>query len=127
MQTIGKGTKFMFSIGVTGLGEMSLADNDVNFKVDFYARQKKDSIVTGHYTVRKSDQDKAFPNQEDENSYFVICDTTGLDLGTVCATLEIEYTDEDTGARLKELIPLTSQVAIIDAPQAPDGNGAQNE
>ena len=122
MQNIGKGTKCLFNIGVTGLGEMSLADNDVNFKVDFYARLKKDSVVTGHYSVKKSDTDKAFPNQEDEDSYFVICDTTDLDLGTIGATLEVEYTDQDTSARLKELIPLTSQVNIVDAPQAPDND-----
>lgn len=122
MRPIGKGTKFLFSLGVTGLGEMSLADNDVNFKVDFYARLKKDSVVTGHNSVKKSDTDKAFPNQEDEDSYFIICDTTDLDLGTICATVEVEYTDQDTSARLKELIPLTSQVIIIDAPQAPDND-----
>ena len=119
MEPIGKGSKFLFLLAVNGLGEMSLADNDVDFRVDFFARQTNDSAVKNFYTVKKSDAGKAFPKEDDDDAYFVICDTTNLDLGTIGATLTVEYTDEDTNARLKEAIPLTSNVKVINAPVAP--------
>jgi hypothetical protein len=119
MQPIGKGTKFLFCLGVSGLGELSLSDNDVTFKVDFFARQTKDSPVRNYYTVEKGEAGKAFPKEDDDDAYFLVCDTTNLDLGVIGGTLTVEYTDEDTGVRLKEIIPLTSQVTVVDAPQAP--------
>ena len=119
MQPIGKGSKFLFKLDVNGLGELSLADNDVDFKVDFFARQTKDSQVKNYSSVKKGEAGKAFPTDDDDDAYFVVCDTKNLDLGNVGGTLTVWYTDEDTEARLKEIIPLTSQVVVIDSPQAP--------
>ena len=126
MSTVGRGTKIKISLEVNGLGEKTLKDNDVDFKITFYAKNR-DSAVSGYYVVNKGDAGKAFASAEDENVYHIICDTTGLDLGTVGATLEVTYTDEDTNVELTEILQLTSDVKLIDVPQQQESNGGGGE
>lgn len=119
MGNIQKGSKVPFTLAVdaNSLGGSSLKDSD--FKVDFYAKEKKDSPVTAYYTVEKADATK---DAESDNIYYMICDTTDLDLGTIGATLEVTYTDTNTSKEAKEIITLTTQDKVVERQQATDEN-----
>lgn len=117
MGNIQKGSKVPFSLSVDGtsLGGSTLKDSD--FKVDFYAKERKESQVTAFYTVEKAD---AVKDAESDNIYYMICDTTNLDLGTIGATLEVTYTDASTSEEAKEIITITTTDKIVERQQAPD-------
>lgn len=96
---------------INSLGGMSL--DDVDFVVKFFAKEKRDSKVTGICTVNKSE---CTPSEDDANMYFVICDTTNLDTGDLMAELEVEYLDEDTNENIVEKIPMkVDEVKVIES------------
>lgn len=111
MANIGKGTKMKFTLTVdeTTLGGIPLAEV-TNFKVDFYAQAKKDSEITGYCTVLKSE---ATFDAETGDAY-VVCDTSLIDLGQISAALTVEYADDDTSQTLKEVIPMTTDVRVVE-------------
>lgn len=125
MRTIGKGTKIKFLLDVDGLSGVSKLSETDNFRIDFYAKEKKDSTVTAYDTVMKDDSTRVkFIDEQPaaingpgvqpftvENCY-VICDTSTLDLGIMYATLTVEYTDTATNAPLKEVLLLTTDIKI---------------
>lgn len=117
MATTGKGSKIKITINVneTSLGGKKLTDNDVTYKVDFYAKEKKESVVTGICTVNKGESGKA---KETDYTISAVCDTTNLDLGTIYSTTTINYTDDDNFA-LKEVMTLTSDVKVVEVPEIP--------
>ena len=117
MATTGKGSKIKFTINVTetSLGGKKLTDNDVSYKVEFYAKEKKESAVSGICAVSKGESGKA---KETDYTILAVCDTTALDLGTIYATVTINYTDGD-GFALKEMMTLTSDVKLVEVPEIP--------
>ncbi len=115
IKAIGRGSKIKLTLTVGGLGELSL--DDVDFKVDFYAKQMRDSVVTGIYTVTKSGGG-AYMDEDDSSTVYVICDTNELDIGNLYATITVEYTDPETGAELKDAFPLDTDIVVVDAPQS---------
>lgn len=114
MANIQKGSKVKFTLAVDGnsMGGSSLKDSD--FKLDFYAKENKNAEPTAYYTVNKADATK---DEEDDNTYYMVCDTTDLDLGKIGATLEVTYTDEETSKEVKEIVTLTTDVTIIERQQ----------
>jgi hypothetical protein len=118
MGNIQKGSKVPFTLAVdaNSLGGSSLKDSD--FKVDFYAQVRKEAPISAYFTVNKAD---AVKDAEDDNTYYMICDTTNLDLGVIGATLEVTYTDANTNKEAKEIITLTTQDKIIEKQQPTQG------
>ena len=115
MATTGKGSKVKVTITVdeNSLGGKTLAD--VDYKIDFYAG-KKEGPVSGMYTVKKGD-----PTTKVSGSNIIaLCDTTDLDLGKLYATLTLTYTDSDLNQELKEVMTLTCDMTITDAPVSSD-------
>lgn len=113
MANIGKGSLIRFTLAVNPntLGGKTLADQDVDFTVDFYAREKSGADIESYYTVKKED---ATPGTgADEGSYYVVCDTSAIGLGKIYATLTVEYVDESTERTLKEIILLTSEHTVV--------------
>lgn len=113
MGTIGKGSKIKVTIDITedSLGGKTLGNLD--YRVDFYAKEKKDSNVTGFCSLEKGDPGIIVSGTQ----IIAACDTTGLDLGKLYATLTIGYSDDDLHVPLVERQTLTCDVTIIDAPQ----------
>lgn len=107
-RAIVKGSKQKFALGFdsNSLGGMTLAD--VDFTVKFFAKELRDSKVTGVCEVPKSACVAG-----DGGIFFVVCDTTGLDTGILLGTLVVTYHDVDTDTDLKEKIPLVSDVRIL--------------
>lgn len=105
---IAKGSKQKFVLGFdsNSLGGMTLAD--VDFKVKFFAKELRDSKVTGIYEVLKSQCTAG-----DDGTYYPVCDTTGLDTGRLFGILEVMYHDDDTNSDLVEKIPMVSNVKIV--------------
>lgn len=124
MGNIQKGSKVPFTLAVdaNSLGGSSLKDSD--FKIDFYAKEKKDSPVTAYYTVEKADATK---DAESDNIYYMIVDTANLDLGTIGATLEVTYTDSNTSKEAKEIVTLTTQDKIVENQQPEEEVEQQGE
>lgn len=107
-RVIAQGSKQKFALGYdsNSLGGMTLAD--VDFKVKFFAKELRDSNVTGIYEVLKSQCTVG-----DDGTYYPVCDTTGLDTGRLFAQLEVMYHDDDSNADLVEKIPMVSNVTIV--------------
>lgn len=114
MANIQKGSKVKFTLAVDGnsMGGSSLKDSD--FKLDFYAKENKNAEPTAYYTVNKAD---AVKDEQDDNTYYMVCETETLDLGKIGATLEVTYTDEETSKAVKEIVTLTTDVTIIERQQ----------
>ena len=115
MATTGKGSKIKctFAVDENSLGGKTLSE--VDYKIDFYAG-KKDATNPGMYTVKKGD-----PTTKVSGSNIIaLCDTTDLDLGKLYATLTLTYTDADLNQELKEVMTLTCDMTITDAPVSSD-------
>ena len=117
MATTGKGSKIktVITVDENSLGGKSLSE--VDYKIDFYAKEKKDSAVTGMYTVREGDA----TTKVVDNTIVSACDTTNLDLGNLYATLTMTYSDSDLNLDLKEVMTVTfPDTKIVDAPLSSD-------
>ena len=117
MATTGKGSKIKTIIAVdeNSLGGKTLSD--MGYKIDFYAKAKKESQVTGIYTVRDSDA----TTKVVDNTIVSLCDTSTLDLGQLYATLTLTYTDADLNTQMKEVMTLKCDgVEIVNAPLSSD-------
>ena len=114
MANVQKGSKIKFTLAVdaNSMGGSSLKDSD--FKVSFFAKEFKNTDPTKFYTVNKADATK---DAEDDNIYYMVCDTSELEYGAVGGTLEVTYADSDTGKNLTEIVTLTTDVTVVKALQ----------
>lgn len=121
-KSVGIGSKVPFAIAVD---ENTMGDNtlrDVSFTVKFYAKDRRNSIVTHICELTKA---QCTPDPDDPNIYHVVVDTTDLDTGVLAAVLEVAYTDALTQDEVKEDIPLTSDILLVEKlkVQTPDYDG----
>ena len=122
MATTGKGSKIKctFAVDENSLGGKTLSE--VDYKIDFYAG-KKDAPNPGMYTVKKGDA----TTKVVDNTIIALCDTTNLDLGKLYATLTMTYTDSDLNLELKEVMTLTCEMTITDAPVSSDTSAVDEQ
>lgn len=119
MATTGKGSKIKFTLGVdaASMGEKSLEQCD--FKVDFYA-SLNNAMTSNVFTASKvgSTLTNCAKDTSDTsgNTYFVMCDTSGLDIGKLAATFTVEYQDAELGKTLKEVMTLTTDINVVNVP-----------
>lgn len=103
---IGTKQKLLLGIDENSLGGMSLSE--VDFSVKFFAKERRDSLVTGIYVVQKSSSTPA-----GDGAYFLVCDTSELDTGNLCGILEATYQDSDTGLPIVDKTPLTTDIRLV--------------
>ena len=117
MATTGKGSmiKFTLNVDAASMGEKTLAQ--CNFKVDFYASLNK-ATPTAVFTASKVGDvlTNCAKDAEDDNTYYVICDTTGLDIGKLAATFTVEYQDPELGQTLKDVSTLETNITVTNVP-----------
>ena len=111
MANIGRGSKQEYGLAFDGLANATLE----SFRVDFYAQQKADSTVNGYCVV---ENDNPVP-VEGTDFYSVVCDTTGLDIGTLYATVTTNY-ETAAGVSLTEITTLSLSDKIVELKRRPD-------
>ncbi len=122
MATVGKGSIIKFTLILNGLADAEFQ----GFKIDFYAKEKKESRISAYYTAESTDSEKVKYNETDDN-WSIIVDTEDLDTGTIGATLKVSYTDEATDKELTEILMLSSNVTLNNAPQSEEQVDAELE
>ena len=119
MATTGKGSKDKYTLSVdpASMGEKTLAQCD--FKVDFYA-SLNNAMTQNVFTASKVGDvlTNCAKDSEDDNIYYLMCDTSGLDIGKLSGTLTVEYMDSQLGMKLKEVMTLTTDVNVINVPMS---------
>ena len=124
MATTGKGSKdkYTLTVDAASMGDKTLAQCD--FKVDFYASQKN-TMTQNVFTASKVGDvlTNCAKDAEDDNTYYLMCDTSGLDIGKLSGTLTVEYTDSQLGMKLKEVLTLTTEVSVINVPMSSEQQG----
>ena len=117
MAKTGKGSKIKFTLNVdeASMGEKTLAQCD--FKVDFYA-SLNNQTTSNVFTASKvgSTLTNCVKDSEDDNTYYCVCDTSGLDIGKLSATFTVEYTDAQLGQTLKDVMTLATDIALVNVP-----------
>lgn len=119
MATTGKGSKDKYTLSVdpASMGDKTLAQCD--FKVDFYA--SLNNAMTEHVFTASKVGDvltNCAKDVEDDNTYYLMCDTSGLDIGKLSGTLTVEYMDSQLGMKLKEVMTLTTDVSVVNVPMS---------
>ena len=115
MAATGKGSKIktVIELDENSLGDKSLSE--MGYRIDFYARHRKECPVTGIYTVHDTDATTKVVG----NAIISMCDTTDLDIGQLYASLTLTYTDAELNTERKEVLTLKCEgVVIDDAPLA---------
>lgn len=119
MATTGKGSKNKYTLSVdpSSMGEKTLAQCD--FKVDFYA-SLNNAMTSNVFTASKVGDvlTNCAKDAEDDNTYYLMCDTSGLDIGKLSGTLTVEYMDAQLGMKLKEVMTLTTNDNVINVPMS---------
>lgn len=122
MAITGKGSKIKFTLNVdaASMGEKTLAQCD--FKVDFYAGNNTGSATPNIFTASKVGDvlTNCAKDSEDDNTYYVMCDTTDLNIGKLAATFTVEYTDTELGKTLKEVMTLNTDITVTNVPVSTD-------
>lgn len=129
MATTGKGSKIKFTLSVdeSSMGEKTLAQCD--FKVDFYTGPSN-APSSNVFTASKVG-DVLTNCAKDEvdttgNTYFVMCDTSGLDIGKLSATFSVEYDDQALG-KLKDVMTLMTDITIVNVPVSEDPSDEEQQ
>lgn len=118
MANIGKGSKQEYGLTFGGLATATLT----SYRVDFYAQQKADSPVNGYCVVENNEPVPV----EGTDFYSVVCDTTGLDLGTLYATVTVVY-ETAAGVELTEISTVTLSDKIVELKRRPDPEPVNEE